>query len=224
MTSDLPVGMNLADQMIYPLYFNLKSDTPASSINLLTMINPLEWFRYFLFGTGTAATSGIEAFALSEDNETLALLFGVGTPDIHSFTRISNMKETVFNALFPGNSDPHQNGFILLCSCLRPKSRGSVKLGADSKVRIDPGFLEHPDDLDCMRRAVRRAASLGNSKAMKAIGAKIHLPKLPGCLEFMPYHLDNDRYLECLIRSAAMTFHHPTGTAQQGSVLDSEFR
>ena len=59
----------------------------------------------------------------------------------------------MFQSIFPENSDPSKEGFILLCVCLSVHSRGFVRLTPDGEgPQIDPNFLEDPRDVDCLRK------------------------------------------------------------------------
>lgn len=73
------------------------------------------------------------------------------------------------------------------------------------------------------------AARLGGSKALQKLGAKLHLPKYQNCGDY-PQSLDSDEYLECWLRTGAITGYHPLGTCSMGgyhdmfAVLDPELR
>jgi choline dehydrogenase-like flavoprotein len=67
--------------------------------------------------------------------------------------------------------------------------------------------------------AVKLAIHLSSSRAFQHLGAKLHLPQLAECkhLETDPHNL---AYLECIIRTAAITGYHPGGTCKMGSPYD----
>lgn len=103
--------------------------------------------------------------------------------------------------------------------CLRPKSRGSVKLKTanykDAPL-IDPAILEHPDDVDCMVEGAKRANDLimGSSD----LGARIKENIFAG-------HCKTDVEWEQNIRERTDTNYHPVGSCRMGTdesaVVDS---
>lgn len=89
--------------------------------------------------------------------------------------------------------------------------------------RIDPEYLKSDDDIKCHINAIRLAVKIISTQAFQAIGVKIHWPQLRQCSNFGPYDSDfennnpSDHYLECLIRTVAITSHHPGGSVAIGS-------
>jgi len=67
--------------------------------------------------------------------------------------------------------------------------------------------------------AVKLAIHLSSSQPFQRLGAKLHLPQLEECqhLEVDPESLS---YLECIIRTAAITGYHLGGTCKMGSPYD----
>jgi choline dehydrogenase-like flavoprotein len=67
--------------------------------------------------------------------------------------------------------------------------------------------------------AVKLAIHLSSSQPFQHLGAKLHLPELKECqhLEVDP---QSQSYLECIIRTAAITGYHPSGTCKMGSPHD----
>ena len=107
-------------------------------------------------------------------SESLVILYAVAAPEKSAFTAVSGMQEDTFEvnvfpvhifkffgitsflkALFPGNRDPWKQGFVLLCVCLSPKSRGRVTFGREGEMLepvVDPKYLTHPEDVECMKK------------------------------------------------------------------------
>ena len=115
-----------------------------------------------------------------------------------------------------------QHGFLTNLYQLRPKSRGSVHLAADdhhSKPIIDPAYLSHEDDRQCLRAAVRLARRIVGQPALNAYcGEELAPGKNTATGE------DLDRW----IAENANTVFHPVGTCRMGSdaeaVVDGELR
>lgn len=140
----------------------------------------------------------------------------------------------VFRQNFPFYNDSKQEGFVLLNSCYQPLSRGTVRLSSNKiydHPEIDPNYLEKQEDVDCIIRAIRLSIKLIQTDAFKAVDAKIHWPRFNQCKNFFSADGETDvtdQYLECIIRVAAVTAHHPGGSCAIGqfasSVLDSRMR
>lgn len=136
-----------------------------------------------------------------------------------------------FQRNFPFHRDADQEGFVLLNTCNQPKSRGSVQLYSSQikeAPKINPNYLENASDVACMMRSIRLAMQLVGTQAFRKVNAVIHWPEFKQCSNFGPPRSKrvqpNDRYLECLIRVASVTAHHPGGSCAVGSVLDAKMR
>lgn len=165
------------------------------------------------------------------------ILFGMGSVDEQALRHVSNFKADVFRAFFPLHRNTSQEGFLFLSTCHQPRSRGAVYLRnpkMESQAFVNPNYLKDKSDIDCMRKAIRLAAKTVETEPFKRIGAKIHWPVVKRCLNFGPFEEDfqtnrpSDRYLECILRVAALTGHHPGGTAAIGlhseAVVDNYLR
>lgn len=85
-----------------------------------------------------------------------------------------------------------------------------------------------------MIRAIRLAVNLLDTNYFQQAGAKMWWPKFDQCRNFGSTDADfqsnqpSDRFLECVIRIAAVTAHHPGGTCSVGpyadDVLDTEMK
>ena len=67
-----------------------------------------------------------------------------------------------------------------------------------------------------------------STEPFKALGARVHWPTFPEC--GIPDG-SSQSYMECLVRMAALTMYHPSGTAAMGcdeaecpGVVDSQLR
>ena len=70
--------------------------------------------------------------------------------------------------------------------------------------------------------------SIGGEKTFLDLGAVPHIPQFKECSNLDVSSRDDDDlsdvFVECLIRTAAMTMYHPVGTAARGTVLTQDFR
>lgn len=76
---------------------------------------------------------------------------------------------------------------------------------------------------------MRMAAKLGTTFPLRKLGARLHVPKYKACSNHNQSLYDDD-YLECWVRTAAITGYHPLGTCSIGphddmmAVLDNVLR
>lgn len=222
------VGENLFDHMNFPLFVSINE---TASVTMSKVFSASEILHYLIDGTGVLATTAVIGFGKLTDFG--FILFGMGTADEESLKNIANYETSTFRAFFPFYGNPNQEGLVMLSTCLLPKSRGSIKLNPKNlrgEPLIDPEYLKVDSDMECMRNATHMVMKLIKTEAFQKIGAKIHWPKLKACENFGPFTTDDnnfspsDRYLDCLIRHAALTAHHPGGTCAIGAVVDNNLR
>jgi choline dehydrogenase len=218
------VGENLFDHMNMPLFVSINE---AASVTKDKILSPLEMLRYLVSGSGVLATTAVVGSARLDDYG--LILFGMGSADEKALKDVANFETDAFRAVFPLHANSSQEGFVALSTCYKPKSRGSIKLDVKNfgnDFLIDPNYLKHDDDMACMRKAIKLNMNMIESRAFRAIGARIHWPKLRGCQNFGPFdevdYAPSDRYLDCLLRHAALTAHHPGGTCSLGRVVDDD--
>ncbi len=120
-----------------------------------------------------------------------------------------------------GRVRPPYQGFSLHVCVLRPKSAGSVTLASSDPLAaplIDPGFLNHPDDLATLVRGLRLAHDIVRQSALD----RFRGPCMSG-----DEGLD-DAALAAHVRSRADTVYHPVGTCRMGNdgmaVTDTSLR
>lgn len=92
-------------------------------------------------------------------------------------------------------------------------SRGSIRLTGNSiydQLAIDPEYLKEHEDIDCMIRAMRLSMRLIATNSFRKLNATMHWPKFNKCKRFAVsddeiFENNSYRYLECIIRVAAVT-------------------
>ncbi|XP_067009537.2 neither inactivation nor afterpotential protein G [Anabrus simplex] len=216
--ADLPVGFGLHDHLNLPLYVSITSPV---SVTLSKMQRLPELWQYMTHGKGYLASSAILGVG-SADPDLGLVLFGLGSTHEGLLRDIANFKSSTFRGLFPFSQNTSQEGFVLLASCLQPLSRGTVSIRSVDPTQapvIDPQYLIHPYDVTCMTKAVRLAVRVVDMAPFQILGAKLHLPHLDECRHLVP-DVRNDVYVECIVRTAAITGHHPAGTCKMGSPSD----
>ncbi|CAK1590448.1 unnamed protein product [Parnassius mnemosyne] len=103
---------------------------------------------------------------------------------------------------------------------LRPKSTGFIKLRSKNPLEYPlmyHNYLTHPDDVGVMREGVKAAIAVGETTAMKRLGARFNSKPVPNCKHLPLY---TDEYWECYIRQYTMTIYHLSCTAKMGPSSD----
>ena len=106
--------------------------------------------------------------------------------------------------------------FSILATLLRPKSRGTVRLGSSSphdRPKVDFGFMAHAEDWVMARKAIRLALKLGAS--MKAQGFPL-VRSLTGA------NSESDEEIDRLIRHRARTTYHYSSTCRMAHEFNSQ--
>ncbi|XP_060650783.1 neither inactivation nor afterpotential protein G [Drosophila nasuta] len=227
------VGHGLHDHFNLPLFVSIGIIGPT--LNQQTLLSPLNLFNYLSSGTGAFGNFGVVGHVAGHDDPLPfgITFFGAGAIDESALMSISNFKREAFRALFPRYHNASQEGFVVISSCLQPKSRGTVSLLHKNMRRnpqIDPNYLSDQQDVACTMAAIRNAVKLVTSAAFAKLQPRIHWPKLQECANFGPFERDfvqnqpSDLYLECVMRHVGLGSHHPGGSCALGSVVDSQLR
>ncbi|XP_031337890.1 neither inactivation nor afterpotential protein G isoform X2 [Photinus pyralis] len=234
--ANLPgVGLNLHDHFSMPIYVHIQAPL---SVTMLKMLNLKEIFNYLVYREGLYASSPV--MAIVKSRRSYNIMFAGSTPE-EPFLSVSNYLPQTFRTLLPFSNSFSKEGMILLAGCRKPKSRGFVKLDVNKEVVVDPQYLQHEDDVRCIQEggyqtqmylhklhisAVVLASKIVNSTAFQNIGASIHLPEIENCNYTRSF--ENEKYLECIIRTSAITSYHQAGTCAMGkhalAVVDDYFR
>jgi len=106
------------------------------------------------------------------------------------------------------------HGFTLHTNCLRPESRGAVRLRSSdprSPPAVDPNYLSSAADLRVLLSALKRGRDIINAPPLRDI---LEVELHPG-----PSSRSDDD-LSAFIRRAAETDYHPVGACRMG--VDAE--
>jgi choline dehydrogenase len=113
------------------------------------------------------------------------------------------------------------SGFALGPVLMRPKSKGSVRLGTASPEDppvIDFNMFGDPDDLERMVQGTRALKKVTDGQAMEAVATGQYL---------VPPNGNADTGLEELrdsVRGGTQTLYHPVGTCSIGKVVDGDLK
>ncbi|XP_063707902.1 neither inactivation nor afterpotential protein G-like [Culicoides brevitarsis] len=224
------VGRNLYDHFNMPLFVSVNT---SSTVNLKKMLSISAMMEYIKNGTGIYSNMAIFAQGSSLQGDHANLVFAMGSADEKALKDVSNYKVETFRKFFPRYFNHSEEGFVIISTCHKPTSRGTVKLSGNSVLDeplIDPRYLETEADVRCMLDAVRLSFEVVRSKPLQKLGAIIHWPLMKECVEnedLEQEKLPSERYLVCLMRQGALTAHHPGGTCALGtsdSAVDEHLR
>ncbi|CAN7938452.1 unnamed protein product [Ixodes hexagonus] len=142
------VGRNLQDQVAVPMYFNMLAPL---SINEHKVKSVRQLWNY-LWGQGDGVEAVLRTERPNRDSEAIFMLINIGSMSEDIFLSISNQHKEDFRALYPGSLNTSKEGFVMIVSCLHPKSTGHVTLSTDRAVdapSIDPRYYSQPHDVRC---------------------------------------------------------------------------
>jgi choline dehydrogenase len=213
---ELPgVGKNLQDHLFVPIGALSKQQQGQNHYG-----RPLSLagaaVDYLLRGRGVLNSSPLEAVAfgstsLSPDRVDYQFHFssfhvgeGYGS-DFHNYKT------------FPTDRD----GFSILPSLLRPKSRGTLHLRSrhlNDHPIIQPNFCGHEDDRQVMIEATKKALEVMEASAFKPFLKR----------RFSPPDISSDDAIWLHIQKQVETIYHPVGTCKMGhddmAVVDDQLR
>ena len=195
---DLPgVGKNLQDHLNVNIVRRARKGSTLDSKNRgLAPVGVA--LQFLLFGTGPGTSNVAEAGAFAIGDPAAA------TPDIQYHFIPA---QVVDHARVAMDGD----GVTLHACCLRPQSRGEIRLGSTDPLQppvMDPRYLGADYDLKILIEGLRRGRDILGAPAFKPwLGEE----RLPGA------RLQSDAELSDFIRATAETEYHPVGTCKMGN-------
>ncbi|MCY7349195.1 MAG: GMC family oxidoreductase N-terminal domain-containing protein [Cytophagaceae bacterium] len=189
------VGENLQDHLF--VNTNVLCNQRITYNNAET---PRNLLRYFLFKQGPFAASPLEAGAF------VRTLEGLDRTDIQfHFAPVMGYDLHDYSSL------PKTEGFTILPTLLKPKSRGWVRLHSTNPLDaplIQPNYLSNADDLDTLVRGFKKAREVLLSDAFAPYRSEnqLHFPEVSATDEQIIEH----------ILAACETVYHPVGTCKMG--------
>jgi choline dehydrogenase len=205
---DLPeVGKNLQDHLNINVIHECKEPITldSKSRGIASVLVALQ-YAFTHKGPGTSNVAEAGAFAT---------LFGTGTPDVQ-FHFIPAYVVDHARVKMEGN------GVTLHACCLRPESRGEIRLASrhwTDPPHIDPNYLASRNDLNVLLAGLRKG---------REILAAAPFRRYLGHERFPGFAAQSDAELETFIRTNAETEYHPVGTCRMGpdprAVVDDRLR
>jgi len=208
--ADLPVGNNLHDHLFFPLVFVApEGGHRGTALHFFSGM-----LKEYLFGKTWFARTVFEAVAFLKSDPSQPI------PDIQFHTL--PWAYPAPNQDADGRPEVDKRPALTVQPTLiYPKSRGELLLRSDDpadKPRIDPHFLEEPEDRALLLRGIEIAREI---MAHPAIAPKVTMELEPGP-EFVGAALERE------LPNRVSTVYHPVGTCRMGSderaVVDAELR
>ena len=195
------VGKNLQDHLFFPV--GCKATRQLGLNHVLKPWNTaLEFARYFLQKRGPLSISPLEAVAFtSVDSDRVNLQFHFSPMHIGTGYDYD---------LYDLSTYPTTDGFTLLPTLLKPKSRGEVRLRSNDPFdapEVQPNFLSEKEDLDLLVKGAKIALEILDQPSMKPFVDLIESP--PG--------FDSEAEIADHIRKSVETVYHPVGTCKMGN-------
>jgi choline dehydrogenase-like flavoprotein len=207
--AELPgVGKNLQDHLNVNIVQRARQaiTLDGKSRGLASALVALQ-FALLKNGPGTSNIAEAGAFISSRGE--------IETPDIQFHflpAQVVNHGRTILDG----------HGVTLHACCLRPESRGEIRLGTIDPLKpplIDPNYLASGYDLKILIDGIRRGREILAAAAFKPF---LGPERLPGAAQIA------DSQLEDFIRASAETEYHPVGTCRMGgdtmAVVDERLR
>lgn len=194
------VGSNLQDHLEF--YFQYKCKQPITLNSQLGLYSKFKiGLRWILTRTGLGATNHFESCGFIRSKA------GVEWPDIQYHFLPAAMR-------YDGRAAYDGHGFQLHVGHNKPKSRGFVKI-VSNKPRKAPAiqfnYLQHPDDVQGFRDAVRLSREIIAQPAMEAYrGVEIQ----PG------NDVMSDEQIDHFVRANVESAYHPCGSCKMGAAED----
>lgn len=230
---NLPVGENLKDHIMVPLFFEMhRSNVPekaneADLKKVLDETNISEWLRYLLKKTGPYTNLGLFDLIglINSENRT-------GIPDIATehelYERQSiglkahldalEFHESISQPLLELNKNTEI--FFVVVELLRPKSKGKLELRSanhNDKPKLFHNYLDDDYDMETLIRGTKFQHSFVNTSVFKKHKMSLVKLALPKCDDFEYF---SDAYWDCYIRHMTMTIYHYIGTVKMGPNTD----
>jgi choline dehydrogenase len=208
------VGKNLQDHLFFGVGSLCKQ--PITANTFLKPFNQLKGaFEYFLLKKGPFTMSPLEANAFSRtDPKSDRVNIQFHFAPVH-------IGEDLKTDLYDLKTYPLTDGYSILPTLIKPKSRGTIALrtaGAWDAPSIDPQYFSEQDDLDVMLKAFRMAYNIGMQSAFEPYRLRMHPPKDTA---------SDGEIIEHIINHVE-TVYHPVGTCKMGddemSVVDSDLK
>ncbi len=208
------VGKNLQDHLFYAVSA-LANSQVGQNHHLKPLNQVLDLLKYVFTKSGALTIGPLESVAFGST---------AASPDRVDFQfhfAALNIGDDYSADLYDIKSFPYEDGYTILPTLLRPKSRGYVGLANTNPANqpiIQPNFLEAEEDRMVLLNAGKKAIEVMKAKAFSS-----HMNRL-----LMPPNRNSDDAIMQHILTQLETVYHPVGTCKMGndemSVVDDYLR
>jgi choline dehydrogenase len=205
------VGKNLQDHLFYGV--SALSSVQEGQNHHLKPLNQLKGLaNYLLFKKGIFTTGPLESVAFGNS--------GLGREAVDFQFHFASLQigEDYSTDMYDVNTFPKTDGFTILPTLLKPKSRGEIRLKNGGELSIDPHFCEESYDKELLIKMGQKAKEILLSSAFEPYFERMLTP--PGG--------DSDEAYWEHIKKQVETVYHPVGTCKMGNdtdaVVDSSLR
>lgn len=234
--ADLPVGENLQDHVFVPLFYTMPGDAELTSVKNIASA----FAEYFLSRTGVLKDTNphrVISFMNTTDPHSSIpdvqhhyLVLPPGVSGMLDFFEKHDVSDEAYKEFINMNKD--HIVIIVYNVVLHPKSKGKIILNSKNPFEhplIYANYFKESEDLETILRAMKQhSLRLGETKAFKETGLKLHWMDIEACRGL---EKESDEHLECISRELTFSLYHPTSTIKMGpiksdkdSVVDPELR
>ncbi|XP_059146673.1 alcohol dehydrogenase [acceptor]-like [Physella acuta] len=225
--SDLPVGENLQDHVLFDLAVAVNETLVPPKVLSLPWVG--EMYRVLKQGPLAVSDAGVHLHVSTGGEDwpdvKVAFRFSVAT----TAAMLNDYDPQTVTDL--ARRDNVTNGFTMLLMATRPSSSSLLRLRSDQPdddVIVHLNYHDKPEDAQTLVRAVRVCQKLLHTPAMAEIGATlVDTTRLTVCKE---HEYDSDNYWACAVKARPLSYYHQVGTCKMGpggdptSVVDSQLR
>lgn len=225
--ADLPVGENLQDHAIVPIFFTFHKST-ATNLDIKELADYLYMYVNHKIGPFAAlgATDLIGFVNTVNDTDPFPdvqyhhFMYKKQTADLKIALDMFGFDDRISASISKGNHD--QEVLCIFVTLLNPKSIGNIKLKSsdpfDAPV-INANYLKEQEDVETFIRGIRILLKMLTTKTFESHeGKELHID-IPECDAMKT---NSNEYWECYVRYMTTTIYHPIGTAKMGPASDPE--